>query len=35
VGALDNPDAREAAGVNAGFVIGDDAVLVIDTFSSY
>jgi cyclase len=32
--AIDNPDAREAAGVNAGFVIGDDAVLVIDTFAS-
>jgi glyoxylase-like metal-dependent hydrolase (beta-lactamase superfamily II) len=32
--AIDNPDAREAAGVNAGFVIGDDGVLVIDTFAS-
>jgi len=32
--AIDNPDAREAAGVNTGFVIGDDGVLVIDTFAS-
>jgi glyoxylase-like metal-dependent hydrolase (beta-lactamase superfamily II) len=32
--AIDNSDAREAAGVNAGFVIGDDGVLVIDTFAS-
>ncbi len=32
--AIDDPDAKHAAGVNAGFVIGDDGVVVIDTFAS-
>jgi glyoxylase-like metal-dependent hydrolase (beta-lactamase superfamily II) len=32
--AIDNPGAKEPAGVNAGFVIGDDGVLVLDTFAS-
>ncbi len=32
--AIDDPGAKEPAGVNAGFVIGDDGVLVLDTFAS-
>jgi glyoxylase-like metal-dependent hydrolase (beta-lactamase superfamily II) len=32
--AIDDPDAKQPAGVNAGFVIGDDGVVVIDTFAS-
>jgi cyclase len=32
--AIDNPKAKEPAVANAGFVIGDDAVTVIDTFAS-
>jgi glyoxylase-like metal-dependent hydrolase (beta-lactamase superfamily II) len=32
--AINNPDARESAGVNAGFVVGDDGVIIIDTFAS-
>jgi cyclase len=33
--AIDNPDAKAArAGANAGFVIGSDGVLVVDTFEN-
>jgi cyclase len=33
--AIDNPDAKAArAGANAGFVIGSDSVLVVDTFEN-
>jgi glyoxylase-like metal-dependent hydrolase (beta-lactamase superfamily II) len=32
--AIDNPKAKEPAFANAGFVIGDDAVIVIDTFAN-
>jgi cyclase len=32
--AIDNPKARSPASANAGFVIGDDGVVVIDTFFS-
>jgi len=32
--AIDNPKAPMQAGANAGFVIGDDGVVVIDTFFS-
>lgn len=33
--AIDNPDAKVArAGANAGFVIGSDSVLVVDTFEN-
>jgi cyclase len=32
--AINNPSAKGAAGANAGFVIGDDGVTVIDSFAS-
>src|SRR5216684_894532 len=32
--AIDDPNAKQRAGSNAGFVIGDDGVVVIDTFGS-
>ena len=32
--AIDNSNAKAPAGANAGFVIGDDGVVVIDTFAS-
>jgi hypothetical protein len=32
--AIDNPKARASSGSNAGFVIGEDGVVVIDTFAS-
>ncbi len=32
--AIDDPNAKQRAGANAGFVIGDDGVVVIDTFAS-
>src|SRR5262245_58552371 len=32
--AIDNPKAQPSAGSNAGFVVGDDGVAVIDTFST-
>src|SRR5882762_6758197 len=32
--AIDDPKAKQRAGANAGFVIGDDSVVVIDTFAS-
>ena len=32
--AIDNSNAKASAGANAGFVIGDDGVVVIDTFAS-
>jgi cyclase len=32
--AIDNPKAKAPASANAGFVIGDDGVVVIDTFAS-
>ncbi len=32
--AIDNPNAQPSGGANAGFVIGDDGVVVIDTFAS-
>jgi cyclase len=32
--AIDEPNARQAAGSNAGFVIGDDGVVVVDTFAN-
>jgi cyclase len=32
--AIDDPNAKQRAGSNAGFVIGDDGVVVIDTFAS-
>ena len=32
--AIDNPKVQPSSGANAGFVIGDDGVAVIDTFAS-
>jgi cyclase len=32
--AIDNPRAQASSGANAGFVIGEDSVAVIDTFAS-
>ncbi len=32
--AIDNPKSNASSGANAGFVIGDDGVLVVDTFAN-